>query len=200
MPGSTEVSVTLVDGRRKVTAASTGLLAMDLDDVQYAEDRGPCLHAAAAGELTGVPDTRTETRWAAYMARAVERGALSSLSVPLAVDDDVSGALNIYARQADAFDDDARAAATGVAPYVAVALRNMHDHQSARDMASNLEAAMESRALIDQALGVLMARHDLTADQAFTVLSEISNRTNIKLREIASMLVETGELPGPRRR
>jgi GAF domain-containing protein len=134
------------------------------------------------------------------MTRAVEHGALSSLSVPLAIDDDVSGALNIYARTANAFDDDARAAATGFAPYAAVALRNMHDYQSARATARNLEAAMESRALIDQARGMLMERHDLTADQALKVLSEVSNRTNTKLRDVAATLLETGELPGPRPR
>jgi GAF domain-containing protein len=200
MPGGTEVSVTLTDGRRKATVASTGELALDLDEVQYAQDQGPCLHAAATGELTEVPDTRTETRWAAYMTRAVGHGALSSLSVPLAIDGDVFGALNIYARRADAFDDDARAAAVGFAPYAAVALRDMHDYQGARDLARDLEATMETRSLIDHARGVLMERLDLTADQALEVLSDVSDRTGSKLREVAATLLDTGEMPGPDRR
>ncbi len=200
VPGSPEASVTLADGRRTATVASTDQLARDLDELQYAADQGPCLHAATTGELTEVSDNRTETRWRQYTRRAVERGALSSLSVPLRLHDDVCGALNVYARHAEAFDDDARAAVTGFAPYAAAALRNMHDYQSARDLARNLEAAMESRALIDQARGILIERHGITADQALTVLTEVSNRTNVKLREVAATLVRTGELPGPRRR
>jgi GAF domain-containing protein len=192
--------VFIQDRRQRFTVVSTGKLAMDLDEVQYSEDQGPCLHAAGSGELTEVPDTRTETRWTRYMRRAADRGNLSSLSVPLTMDDDVSGALNIYAREAHAFDDDARSAATRFGPYASVAVGNMHDYQSAKDMARNLEAALDTRAVIDQAKGILMERHKLTADQAFQLLVNASSRTNTKLRTIAERLVHTGELPplGPR--
>jgi AmiR/NasT family two-component response regulator len=76
----------------------------------------------------------------------------------------------------------------------------MHDYQAARDLARNLEVALESRAVIDQAKGILMERHKLTADQAFQVLVEVSSRTNTKLRGIADELVRTGELPASRPR
>jgi transcriptional regulator with GAF, ATPase, and Fis domain len=195
MPGNPETSVFIQDRRQRFTVVSTGQLAMDLDEVQYAEDQGPCLHAASSGELTEVPDTRTETRWTRYMQRAAERGNLSSLSVPLAIDDGVSGALNIYAREAHAFDHDARSTATRFAPYASVAVGNMHDYQGAKDMARNLEVALDTRAVIDQAKGILMERHKLTADQAFQLLVDASSRTNTKLRTIAERLVHTGELP-----
>ena len=200
MPGTPETSIFVQDQHRRVTIVSTGQLAVALDDEQYSDDHGPCLHAASTGQLTEVPDTRVEGRWTDYMRRAVEHGNLSSLSVPLAIDDDVSGALNIYARVAHAFDDDAREAATRFAPYAAVALANMHDYQAARDLAQNLEVALESRAVIDQAKGILMERHKLTADQAFQLLVEVSSRTNSKLRGIAEELVQTGELPASRPR
>jgi GAF domain-containing protein len=135
LPGNPDASVSLIDGHQKVTVVSTGQLALQLDEVQYTTGVGPCLHAATTGELTEIPDTRTETRWAGYTWRAVEHGNLSSLSVPLFIDDDLSGALNIYAGQVDAFDDDARSAATGFAPYAAVAVKNMHDYQAAKDRA-----------------------------------------------------------------
>jgi AmiR/NasT family two-component response regulator len=76
----------------------------------------------------------------------------------------------------------------------------MHDYQAARDLARNLEVALESRAVIDQAKGILMERHKLTADQAFQLLVEVSSRTNVKLRGIAEELVRTGELPASRPR
>jgi GAF domain-containing protein len=197
MPGNPEASVTLLVNDKATTAVFTGQLALDCDESQYGRGYGPCLHAASTGELIEIADAQADTRWRDYLDRAVERGALGSLSVPLPVSEGVAGALNIYARKPNAFDEDSRAAATRFAPYVAVAVSNMRAYQDARDMADNLQAALESRAVIDQAKGILMERYKLTADQAFQLLAEASMRTNTKLRTVAENLVLTGELPGP---
>ncbi len=137
MPGDTEASITLLVKDSPTTVVSTGQLALDLDETQYERDHGPCLHAARTTELTEITDTRTDSRWPDYMPRAAEHGNLSSLSVPLAIDEDeqVTGALNIYAREPHAFDEESRAAATKFAPYAAVAAGNLHAYRSARDMA-----------------------------------------------------------------
>jgi len=197
MSGHTEASVSLLVKDGPTTVASTGQLATDLDETQYDRDHGPCLHAARTGELIEITDTRTDSRWPDYMPRAAEHGALSSLSVPLAIDEEeqVTGALNIYAREPHAFDEDSRAAATRFAPYAAVAAGNLHAYRSAQDMAANLRIALERRGVIDQAKGILMARHKLTADQAFQVLARMSMKTNRKLRAVADDLVRTGEPP-----
>lgn len=199
MPGTPEASVSVVVKGHPSTMASTGQLATDLDERQYERGHGPCLHAARTGELTEVTDTRTDPRWRDYMSRAVERGNLSSLSIPLAIDEteQVSGALNIYARLAKAFDEGSRAVAHRFGPYAAVAAGNMWAYQNARDMADNLQIALESRAVIDQAKGVLMERYKMSADQAFQVLSQASMHANRKVRDIAEELVTTGQLPGP---
>lgn len=197
MPGDTESSVTLLVKGRPATVASTGQLALDLDETQYACGQGPCLHAARSGELTEITDTRSETRWPRYTSRAAVQGNLSSLSVPLRIDEDedVSGALNLYAGGTDAFDAVSRAAAQAFGPYGAVAAGNMYAYQNARAMADNLQLALESRAVIDQAKGVLMERHRLTAEQAFHALAQASMSTNRKVRDIAERLVSTGEFP-----
>src|SRR4051794_2388547 len=111
MPGNPETSVLLLVKDSPTTVVHTGQLAVDLDETQYERGHGPCLHAARTGELTEIADTRTDPRWRDYTRRAAERGNLSSLSVPLAIDEDarVSGALNIYARTPDAFDEESRA-------------------------------------------------------------------------------------------
>src|SRR3954462_4418379 len=123
MPGNPEASVLLLVKDSPTTVVSTGPLATDLDETQYERGHGPCLHAARTGELTEIADTRTDRRWRDYLPRAAEHGNLSSLSVPLAIDEDeqVAGALNIYPRQPHAFDEDSRTAATKFAPYAAVA-------------------------------------------------------------------------------
>src|SRR3954463_1452013 len=203
MPGNPETSVLLLVKDQPSTVVSTGQLAVALDESQYERGHGPCLHAARTGEVTEIADTRTDRRWPDYLPRAVEAGNLSSLSVPLAIDQDeqVTGALNIYARQPDAFDQNSRSFATRFGPYAAVAAGNLYAYQSARDMADNLQVALESRAVIDQAKGVLIERYRLTPDQAFQLLVQASMNANRKVRDIADEPGHTGALAGapPRR-
>ena len=197
MPGNPETSVLLLVNDKATTVVFTGQLAMDCDESQYGHGHGPCLHAASTGELTEIPDARTETRWPDYMQSAVQHGALGSLSVPLPISEGISGALNIYVREPHAFDDDSRSVASRFAPYAAVAAANMNAYEGARDMAQNLQRALDSRAVIDQAKGILMERYRFTADQAFQALARASMQTNTKVRDVADNLVQTGEFrPG----
>jgi GAF domain-containing protein len=190
-----EASVTMVDDGRATTITYTGQLALDCDERQYETGHGPCLHAASTGDMVEISDSEMDQRWTDYARWAAERGALSSLSIPLPVSDRVSGALNIYSRRAAGFDESSRAAATEFAPFATVVLDNMSAYQDARGMVDNLRVALDSRAVIDQAKGILMERHRLTADQAFQYLTRASSLTNTKLRLVAEQLVHTGELP-----
>jgi GAF domain-containing protein len=195
LPGDLEASITLLINDKPTTAVFTGQLARDCDESQYEQGYGPCLHAASTGELTEIADMQAETRWRDYVQQAAERGALSSLSVPLPISEGVSGALNIYAREPNTSDADSRSAAVRFAPYAGVAVSNMYAYQDARNLADNLQKALDSRPVIDQAKGILMGQYKLTADQAFQVLARISMQTNRKVRDIADQLVMTGELP-----
>jgi GAF domain-containing protein len=141
-----------------------------------------------------VEDTRTDDRWPDYLTVAVEQGCLSSLSLPLPLHEAVSGGLNVYARDAGAFDEASREFARRFASYAAVVAGNMVVYESALDRARNLEAAMASRAVIDQAKGILMERFKLTPDQAFQALTHVSMQSNTKVRDVAARFVETGEL------
>jgi GAF domain-containing protein len=196
MPGDVEASVTLIIDGAPTTVVDTGSLALDLDHAQYERGSGPCLNAARTGVMTEIADTRAEARWPDYARQAAERGNLSSLSVPLllAGEQKLAGALNVYAREPAAFDASSRSVATGIAPYAAVAAGTVQAYRSARDMADNLQIALASRAVIEQAKGILIERHKLTADQAFHVLVKASMDTNVKLRDVADHLVRTGEL------
>jgi GAF domain-containing protein len=192
LPGDPEASISMVVNGRPSTPTSTALLALELDESQYDHGYGPCLEAAHTGGMVEIPDTATERRWADYCRVAVAHGNGSSLSVPLPIQERVSGALNVYAREPYAFDDDARSAARRFAPYAAVAMANMYAYQDARAMAENLHAALQSRAVIDQAKGILMERHKLTADAAFQALASASMHSNTKVRDVAEQLVRTG--------
>jgi GAF domain-containing protein len=196
IPGVAEASVCLISNDKAITAAYTGRLALDLDETQYGRGYGPCLDAASCGEVLEIIDARHETRWPDYTRVAVERGSLSSLSVPLPVQPVVHGGLNLYAVEADAFDDEARDAARVFASYAAVAVQNMHLYESTRDLAANLDAAMQSRAVIEQAKGILMRDHACDAATAFEILRSASQRYNRKLRDIAQGIV-AGVSRGP---
>ncbi|RZU31832.1 GAF and ANTAR domain-containing protein [Blastococcus saxobsidens] len=196
IPGVAEASVSLVANDKPSTAAFTGRLALDLDESQYGRGYGPCLEAAVGQEIREITDTREETRWGDYTRLCVERGALSSLSVPAPVRETIHGALNLYAVEADAFDDDARDTARAFASYVAVAVQNMQLYETTRELADNLDMAMRSRAVIEQAKGILMSQRRCDATEAFNVLAAASQRSNRKLRDIAQAIVD-GVAGGP---
>jgi GAF domain-containing protein len=197
MPGDPEASVTLLIEDEPSTVVDTGPLALGLDEVQYDRGDGPCLHAARTGVPTEIGDTRADSRWPDYARYVVGHGVLSVLAVPLVLagEEPVAGSLNIYARTPDAFDEVSRAVATGFAPYAAVAAGAVQAYRSARETADNLQIALESRAVIEQAKGILIERHKVTADQAFEALTTVSMNENVKVRDIAKHLVLTGELP-----
>lgn len=99
------------------------------------------------------------------------------------------GALNLYSTDSGAFDDTAVDAARSFADHAAVAAANAGVHADAVELARNLQRALASRAVIDQAKGILMGRHRITADAAFRLLADRSQQTNRKLRDLAAELV-----------
>lgn len=195
IPGAAEVSVTLVRGNDASTATFTGELAMTLDETQYESGRGPCLDASDAAETLSLPDMSAETRWPEFAARAVRAGCGSSLSVGLPVHEAVTGALNIYATEPHAFDDDAIVVAQTFSGYAAVALANAHLYDTQAALARQMQAAMAHRAVIEQAKGIIMAQRRCTADEAFQTLTKLSQNANRKLRDVASALVERVSAP-----
>jgi GAF domain-containing protein len=189
LPGATEVSITLVRDQRAFTAAATGAMARQLDEWQYEIGSGPCLQAAADKATVSVPDLSTETRWEEWAARAAAAGAGSSMSVGLPIMDNVAGALNIYGTTSAAFDDEAVVLAQTYADYAAVALANAHLYDTTAHLVQHMQAAMESRAVIEQAKGIIMRERRCNADEAFAILTKASQDSNRKLRDVAAALV-----------
>jgi GAF domain-containing protein len=195
VPGADEVSVTLLPDDNAHTPAFTGELALRLDERQYRHGHGPCLDAAANAVSLSVPDIDTDDRWPEWAQAAKQAGAHSSLSIALPVQEQVTGALNIYATKPHAFDDDAIAVAQTFAGYAAVALANAHLYQTQTTLAAHMQKAMQSRAAIEQAKGIIMGSRRCTSEEAFAILTKLSQDTNRKLREVATALVTTAARP-----
>ncbi len=190
IPGAAEVSVSLLRCGQSSTAAFTGELALKLDERQYEVGSGPCVEAAATGMTLKVDDMSSEERWPAYSKVAAAEGACSTLSVGMPFQHALTGAINIYARDAHAFDDTSVEVAETFAGYAAVAVTNVHLYESTATLASQMQEAMDSRAVIEQAKGILVAQRGGTPEDAFTLLSMASQHRNKKLRDIAAAIVE----------
>lgn len=190
VPGCHGVSVTVLgeDGKPS-TFAATDEETYALDRRQYLLQEGPCLDAAQRQQVNHWSLSQAEQRWPEFTALAKELGLRSYLAAGLGLGGRKLGALNLSSRGDDGFDSmDEGLVSLFTAP-AAAAIMVANRYAEARDLASQLEQALESRAVIDHAIGIIMAESHCGADQAFAVLSRASNNRNMKLRELASEIV-----------
>jgi GAF domain-containing protein len=199
IPGAEAVSITLLRAEKAFTAGYSGEMALQADELQYEHGYGPCMDAGRGGVLLRIDDMRTEQRWPDYVAHLLRTSRVrSSLSVPLPYQGTTIGALNIYSSREEAFSSaESLSAGLDVAEVVAVAVANADAHAQLGDQARNMRIAMDSRAVIEQAKGVLMAQRQVDAEQAFEILRDASQRYNRKLRDIALGIVQSTQTGRP---
>jgi GAF domain-containing protein len=184
-------SVTLLAEHRPRTVASTGAIAIALDEAQYAQGDGPSLTAVVSQEPVEIVDIRCESRWPAFAARASELGVLSSLSLPVPVAASGIGAgLNVYGAAVGGFDTAERSTLQGVVDLAAVAITDIRLYEASCTLVEQLRFAARSRAVIDQARGILMAQHGVGPDEAMAMLRARSQHENRKTRDLARQLVD----------
>ncbi|HEY0487321.1 MAG TPA: GAF and ANTAR domain-containing protein [Mycobacteriales bacterium] len=188
LPGPSEVSLTVLAPEGPLLTAATGALARKAVRVEYARRQGPALDVTRTGRALRVDNLRAEDRWPHYI-RAC-RGVGSSLSVPLPATDGYTGALTWYSRRVRAFPDGYVRAALTVGSCAAVALHSARGLVAARTLARQLGEAMATRAVIEQAKGILIQQRGCAPDEAFEVLVRVSQRTNTKLRLVATEMVQ----------
>jgi GAF domain-containing protein len=197
IPGAVEVSVTLMTDGAVSSVVFTGQLAYQLDERQYEAGFGPCMDAALSGATVTIPDTSDDGTYPDFGRLADRQGITHTMSIGLPVARQTIGALNIYGNSEGVFDEATEELATAFASYAAVAVANAGLYASTATLAANLQRALQSRAVIDQAKGILMGRLGISADAAFDMLSAQSQNSNRKLHDIAGELV--GEVQRLRR-
>jgi GAF domain-containing protein len=189
LPGADDVSITIAGGRHIRTAASDGALARLLDEAQYELRSGPALHAAESATTVHVADTSIDTRWNDWAVRASSLGVRAALSVGMLIRHDLRGSVNVYSRTAGLPDADAVRLARTFADFASVALANAYHYDATATLADQLRSAMEHRAVIEQAKGIIMGDRRCGEQEAFAILSKLSQDSNRKLRDIATALV-----------
>jgi GAF domain-containing protein len=190
----------LIDAGVVTTPVHTDLLVVEVDSLQHRTNEGPCLDAIAQRFVFYAEDLESDLRWPHFAPQATSAGVRSVLALPLSADAQL-GALNLYARYPSAFGVVDRAKAAILVSMASLALSLARSHEDEERRATNFQAALSSRQTIGEAMGILMERERITSEQAFDVLRRASQHLNVKLREVAQNLIDTGEDPdvGPRR-
>jgi GAF domain-containing protein len=188
-PAADGCGITISREGRHLTVASAGRTALTLDEKQYGLDDGPCLQALRTSEEVAVTDMLNEQRWDSFPAHAVANGTRSSMSLPIAAHTHTAGALNLYSPKPDGFADADLAGLRMMAAQATGALALAQRIADAQEFASDLETAMRSRSVIDQAIGVIMGQRRCDAEEAFGILRSASQNRNVKLRDLCRNLV-----------
>jgi AmiR/NasT family two-component response regulator len=195
LPDADAVSVTRLDPTAPRTVVSTDDLVMRIDEEQYAADRGPCLEAGRVREPVRAVVGDHAAVWPEFTAAAEQAGIRAYLSVPLIVEDagpgELVGSFNVYSYRAEAFDPFDEKLMRLLTTAASAAIGNARRWRAAADTVGQLETALVSRSVIDQAKGVLMALHRITSEEAFHRLVERSQRTNTKLSDVADDLMRS---------
>ena len=181
--------LTVFKGRRFTSVAASEPIVEDADRLQYELGEGPCVEAAWEQDTFVSNDLALDPRWPTWGPKAAALGLGGLMATRMSVGDKVLGALNLYAERPRRFTSDDRAFAHIFATHATAMLLATREIQ-------NLRLALDARTLIGQAQGILMERFGLDESKAFSVLRRYSQESNVKLRDVADVVISTRRLPG----
>lgn len=195
IPGADGAGLTMLEQDRPQTVVASAEFVHAIDDVQYGLGEGPCLEAVATGRTQVCGSLGGETRWPRFGPRIGRMGVHSVLSLPLLLAGDapagqVIGAMNVYAHAKDAFTPHAVRVGELFARPAAVSVHNAQVLAQSQRLAEQLAEALTHRAVIDQALGVLMSRSGASPQEAFDRLRVMSQTQHLKVAEVSKVLVD----------
>jgi GAF domain-containing protein len=190
IPGADGAGLTLLEKGHGDTIVASAPFVAEVDAIQYGIGEGPCITAARDGRTVRSGELSSDPQWVHFGPRVVRLGVHSVLSLPLIANDQVVGAMNVYAHPQNAFGDDAVRIGELFAVPAAITVQNAQVLAQAKSVAHQLQTALTSRAVIDQALGILMSRAGSTSEEAFDRLRRRSQADNVKLRDVAQHVVD----------
>jgi GAF domain-containing protein len=185
IPSMDHVGVSILDDNGiAVTKAATSELVLELDNLQYSLDEGPCVDSLRGSTVVAAPHIRHDQRWPRYVPEAVHHGLKAQLAVKLYLGKHRTvGGLNMYSTGSEDIDPQAPGMADLFATHAALALGKAQE-------IDDLQQALKTREVIGQAVGLLMQRYGLDPDGAFGFLVRSSSHSNTKVREVALQIVE----------
>jgi GAF domain-containing protein len=190
IPGAEGAGLTMLEADRAQTVVASADFVHVVDDVQYGLGEGPCLVAVETGSTQTSGSLGGDARWPRFGPRVGRMGVHSVLSLPLLLPDRVVGAMNIYAHAKDAFGAESVRIGELFARPAAVSVHNAQILARSQRLAEQLGAALVNRAVIDQALGVIMSRTGANPEEAFDRLRTMSQSQHVKVSEVSRALVD----------
>ncbi len=190
--------VTLVEDGHMHGSVATDPALLELAAEQDRAGQGPAVDAWRGGRPEQAEALSTETRWPWFSGPASAAGFESVLAHPLLTPaGDAIGVISLYARQPSAFGESAMATLGGFVTQAGAAVANARIYDRISRLSRQLEEALTSRSVIEQAKGILMERERVGPEEAFDLLRQQSQHRNTKLRDVARDLVEgvTGRSP-----
>ncbi len=178
------------DAGELVFITSTSQLVVDIERVQTADQQGPCVEAFRSGDVVPVSDIRTLDQWPRYKEAAARHGLSSVVGLPLILDDHRIGSLNVYDTNVREWTDAELASAWVLADMATAYLVHAGELAEARKLTEQLQYALDSRIVIEQAKGMLSRDHSIPVDEAFRLLRMFARSHNLGLRDVARRVVE----------
>jgi putative methionine-R-sulfoxide reductase with GAF domain len=166
IPGADGAGLTLLEDGRADTIVASEPFVVAVDQMQYRLGQGPCLSAVASARTQVSACLGKEDRWPRFGPRAGRLGVHSALSLPLLIDGGVIGALNVYGRNLNSFDEVSVKAGEAFVRPAAITVANAQALEESRRLAALLTRALENRTVTDYAIGIIMSRTGATPDQA----------------------------------
>jgi GAF domain-containing protein len=176
--------------------ASTSNHAQDLELFELQSDEGPCLDCFKTGRVVAnVEASVAAARWPRFSAAFRQAGYQSAHAVPLRLRSQVIGAMNLFCVESTALADDDLALAQALADVATIGLLQERAVRESDLIAEQLQTALNSRILIEQAKGVLLALMSVSVDEAFSLMRQYSRRNRIPLREVATQVIASSLTP-----
>ena len=190
IPGAEGAGLTLLEENRSDTIVATADFVARIDDIQYSLGQGPCVSAVADRQIVLSGSLGGDRRWPQFGSRVARLGVHSVVSLPLITDEGVVGAMNVYAHDKNAFTADAGRLGELFAVPAAIAVQNAQVLAQTKRLASQLQAALSSRGVIERALGIMMSRSGGTEAEALDRLRTLSQNQHEKLPVVAQSIVQ----------
>ncbi|MCK0516282.1 GAF and ANTAR domain-containing protein [Williamsia sp. DF01-3] len=200
IPGADGAGLTLLDGDRRNTVVASDDFVVAVDSIQYSLGEGPCITAAERAQTVRSGSLGGDAQWPRFGPRVGRLGVHSVLSLPLKTEGGVLGAMNVYARAKNAFDDRAVALGELFAVPAAVSVQNAQALANALTLSEQLQKALTNRKVIDHAIGIVVSRSGCTSAEAFAKLREMSQKDHRKLADVAQSIFDDAKRRAQARR
>jgi GAF domain-containing protein len=191
VPDGPTCGITVRRRGRYTTIVHAGSIPASVHELQYTVGQGPCLEALSSGTPVVAQDLAAEHRWGDFPRQALATGAHGACAFPLEADGQVVGALNLYTHQPGLFPEPVQQIAAQFVEPASILLAGVLRRLSQAETILQLRVALATRGVIDQAIGIIIARRHCSPERAFQILRKVSNDRNIKLRAVAADVVRT---------